>query len=63
MPRIVVNTKPEGSLRPGMMNFAITPATNPMTIVQMIPMACSYGGSVIVELSHNDTPPTVVAEA
>jgi hypothetical protein len=41
MPRIVVNTKPEGSLLPGMMNLAITPAINPMTIVQMIPMACS----------------------
>jgi len=24
------------------MNLAITPATNPTRIVQMIPMACSY---------------------
>src|SRR4029079_13152738 len=37
MPRIVVSTNPEGSLRPGMMNLAITPATNPMTMVQIMP--------------------------
>jgi len=41
IPRIVVNTKPEGSLLPGIMNFAITPAIKPMMIVQKIPMACS----------------------
>src|SRR5204862_7582269 len=33
--------KPEGSLSPGVINFAITPATNPMTIVQMILMSIS----------------------
>ena len=38
---MVVSTKPEGSLLPGMINLAITPAINPMTIVQMIPIACS----------------------
>src|SRR4051812_39193005 len=38
MPRIVVSTKPEGSLFPGWMNFAITPATKPMMIVQIMPM-------------------------
>ena len=27
MPRIAVRMNPEGSLSPGMMNFAITPAT------------------------------------
>jgi hypothetical protein len=30
--------KPDGSLSPGMMNFAMTPATKPMMIVQIIPM-------------------------
>jgi hypothetical protein len=31
--------KPEGSLLlPGMMNLAITPAMNPMMIVQMMPI-------------------------
>src|SRR3954466_11599906 len=38
MPRMVVITKPEGSLLPGMMNLAMTPAMNPMMIVQMMPM-------------------------
>ena len=33
-----------GLVAPGMMNLAITPATKPMTIVQIIPMACSYEG-------------------
>ena len=30
---------PEGSLSPGVTNFAITPAMNPMMIVQMMCMA------------------------
>jgi hypothetical protein len=30
--------KPEGSFRPGMIHFAIKPATKPMMMVQMIPM-------------------------
>jgi hypothetical protein len=34
MPRIVVSTKPEGSLRPGVMNFAIRPAKKPMMMVR-----------------------------
>ena len=38
MPRIVVRMNPLGSFFPGVMNFAITPATKPMIIVQMIPM-------------------------
>jgi hypothetical protein len=28
--------KPDGSLSPGMMNFAMTPAKNPMMMVQMM---------------------------
>src|SRR5829696_9204624 len=36
MPRMVVRINPAGSFLPGMRNFAITPATNPMTIVQMM---------------------------
>src|SRR5262249_5891678 len=62
MPRIVVNTKPLGSLvLPGMMNLAITPATNPMTIVQMIPMACSYDGLGDDRAGTGRYTPTVVA--
>ena len=38
MPRMAVSTKPCGSLRPGMRNFAMTPATNPMMMVQIKPM-------------------------
>src|SRR5215203_3905255 len=38
MPKMVVRIKPAGSFLPGMRNFAITPATNPMTIVQMMLM-------------------------
>ena len=37
MPRIVVNTKPDGSFFPGMRNFAMTPAKKPIIIVQIIP--------------------------
>jgi hypothetical protein len=33
---MVVKMKPEGSLLPGVISFAITPATNPMMIVQII---------------------------
>jgi hypothetical protein len=62
MPRIVVNTKPLGSLLlPGMMNLAITPATNPMTIVQIIPMACSYDGFGDDRAGTGRYTPTVVA--
>jgi hypothetical protein len=32
---------PEGSLLPGVINFAITPATNPMMMVQIMPTALS----------------------
>ena len=39
MPSTVVRMKPDGSLSPGMISYAITPATKPMMIVQMIPMA------------------------
>jgi hypothetical protein len=39
IPRIVVRIKPDGSFFPGVMNFAITPAMNPMMIVQMMLMA------------------------
>jgi hypothetical protein len=35
---MVVSTNPDGSFLPGMMNFAMTPAMNPMMIVQMMPM-------------------------
>src|ERR671910_112081 len=38
IPKIVVRTNPDGSLGPGMRNFAITPATKPMRMVQMMPM-------------------------
>jgi hypothetical protein len=37
--------KPEGSFLPGVMNFAITPATNPMIIVQMISTVLSCSGA------------------
>jgi hypothetical protein len=33
---MVVMMKPDGSLFPGMMNFATTPAKNPMMMVQMM---------------------------
>src|SRR5947208_1803078 len=36
MPRTVVMMKPDGSLSPGMMNFATRPATNPMMMVQIM---------------------------
>src|SRR3954451_20580664 len=36
MPKIVVKTNPDGSLLPGMMNFAATPARNPTMMVQMM---------------------------
>jgi hypothetical protein len=39
MPRIVVRMKPEGSLSPGVISFAITPAINPIMIVHMMLMA------------------------
>ena len=56
MPRIVVNTKPEGSLLlPGMMNLAITPATNPMTIPDDT-HEISFEGLGDGELPHDDTP-------
>ena len=38
MPRMVVMMNPDGSLLPGMMNFATTPARNPMMMVQIIPI-------------------------
>jgi hypothetical protein len=38
MPRIVVRINPEGSLGPGIRNFAIIPARNPIMIVQMMPI-------------------------
>jgi hypothetical protein len=38
MPRIVVMMKPEGSFGPLTTNFAMTPAMNPMMIVQIIPI-------------------------
>jgi len=36
MPRMVVRMKPDGSLSPGIINLAITPAMKPMMIVQRI---------------------------
>src|SRR4029079_2702789 len=36
MPRMVVMMKPDSSLSHGMMNFATTPARNPMMMVQMM---------------------------
>jgi hypothetical protein len=41
IPRIVVRVNPDGSFLPGVTNFAITPAMNPMMIVQMMCMASS----------------------
>jgi hypothetical protein len=41
---MVVKMKPEGSLLPGVMSFAITPATNPMMIVQIMPTPLSVSG-------------------
>jgi hypothetical protein len=35
---------PDGLLSPGVTNFAITPAMNPMMIVQMMCMANLYSG-------------------
>jgi hypothetical protein len=42
---------PDGSFLPGVMNFAITPAMNPMMIVQMMCMAIplSCGPADLVE--------------
>jgi hypothetical protein len=67
MPNIAVRTNPEGSLVPGIMNFATTPATKPIMIVQMIPISrssvidsdvaanVSFGGfyEVIVRFAEN----------
>jgi hypothetical protein len=39
----VVRINPDGSFLPGVTNFAITPAMNPMMIVQMMCMAISLG--------------------
>jgi len=36
---MVVRMNPDGSLPPGMMNLAITPAMNPMMMVQRMPIA------------------------
>src|SRR3954471_2542714 len=38
IPRMVVRMNPVGSLSPGMMNLAMTPATKPMMMVQRIPI-------------------------
>jgi hypothetical protein len=38
MPRIVVKMNPLGSFGPGIMNFAMTPAMKPITIVQRMLM-------------------------
>lgn len=53
IPNMVVNMNPDGSLRPGMMNFAITPAMNPMMIVQMIPMMPFHLAPTAAKLAHN----------
>src|SRR5680860_45602 len=39
MPRIVVRMKPLGSLSPGVISFANTPATKPMRIVHNKPIS------------------------
>src|SRR4051794_5082781 len=41
IPRIVVRMKPRGSLSPGVINFAMMPATKPMMMVQISDMAPS----------------------
>ena len=43
MPRMVVRMKPEGSLRPGIRNLAMMPATKPMMMVQRIDIYIPYG--------------------
>src|SRR3954451_3688342 len=45
IPSIVVRIKPEGSLSPGVMNFAIMPAIKPMMIVQMMLITASWAAS------------------
>ena len=40
MPRMVVRMKPRGSFLPGVMSLAMTPATKPMMMVQMMAQAC-----------------------
>jgi hypothetical protein len=40
---MAVRMKPCGSFGPGIRNLAITPATNPMMIVQMIDIKFPYG--------------------
>ena len=42
--------KPEGSLLPGVTSFAITPATNPMMIVQSMPTALLQFDAVLLRL-------------
>jgi hypothetical protein len=37
MPRMVVRMKPLGLFGPGDRNFAITPATNPTMMIQIMP--------------------------
>jgi len=46
MPRIVVRMNPDGSLSPGMMNFATIPAKKPIIMVQimLILLFACFGG-------------------
>jgi hypothetical protein len=44
IPSSVVRTNPDGSLSPGVMNLAITPAINPMMILQMMCMGRPCSG-------------------
>src|SRR5215203_2392406 len=41
IPRIVVRMNPDGSFGPGCKNFAMMPATKPIIIVQIMPIAVS----------------------
>src|SRR6478672_2597550 len=51
MPRMVVRMKPDGSLSPGIINLAITPAMKPMMIVQRI-LISNFLSSLLRAFEH-----------
>ena len=50
IPSIVININPDGSLSPGVMNLAITSATNPMMMVQMMLIRLSLAACLMTEI-------------
>src|SRR6478752_4055315 len=55
MPRMVVRMKPDGSLSPGIINLAITPAMKPMMIVQRILISKFLSSSNFSKLCSGQT--------